>query len=304
MSALVNTANDDFVAFREVDEPVAASDEAIVEVDAFSLNRGELTLMRTRPDGWRPGQDIAGTIVAAAADGSGPREGARVVGLVEGAGWAKRVAVKTSRLAELPDTVSPDVAATLPIAGLTALRTLRLGGSLLGRRVLITGADGGVGRFAVQLAAGSGARVTAIAKSEHEASLREIGAQRVAPAWDRAGSGFDLILESAGGDSLEKAIGAVAPGGTIVLFGNSSATDSTISLTRFFGHENARIVTFFSYATAPDEIGRDLDTLVQMVAAGALRPHVASKASWHDFPRVATALKERKLSGKAVFVVD
>jgi len=253
MLALVNTAGDDLITLREVEEPLAAADEAIVNVHTFSLNRGELTLLRTRPEGWRPGQDVAGTVAVPAADGSGPQKGARIVGLVEGGGWAQRVAAKTARLTELPSTVSSELAATLPLAGLTALRTLRIGGSLLGRTALITGADGGVGQFAVRLAALSGARVTAVAKSENARSLRELGAAEVISGSEDPRGQFDLILESVGGSSLDKDIAAIAPGGTIVLYGNSSGTDSKLNLMQFFGHENARIVTFFSYATAPGE---------------------------------------------------
>src|SRR5207302_7618731 len=105
--ALLNTASAaTSVELREVDEPEPVPDEAIVEVHAFSLNRGELALLASRPEGWRPGQDIAGIVVQAAADGSGPKEGTRVVALADGAGWAQRVAAPTARMAALPDNVS------------------------------------------------------------------------------------------------------------------------------------------------------------------------------------------------------
>src|ERR1700719_488263 len=158
MLALVNTPSAAMpVELREVAEPEPTSDQAIVEVHTFSVNRGELMLLANRPEGWQPGQDIAGIIVQAAADGSGPKEGTRVVALADGAGWAQRVGAPTARMDALTDNLSFASAATLPVAGLTALRTVRLGGDLLGRRVLITGAAGGVGRFAVQLAGPSGA---------------------------------------------------------------------------------------------------------------------------------------------------
>src|SRR5467141_2383261 len=178
MLALVATQRPDTpVEIREVAEPSATHDEAIVEVHAFSLNRGELALLASRPEGWRPGQDIAGVVVQAAADGSGPKEGTRVVALVDGAGWSQRVAAPTARMAVLPDNISFASAATLPVAGLTALRVVRLGGALLGRRALITGAAGGVGRFAVQLAALAGAEVTGVVgRPERAAGLAERGA--------------------------------------------------------------------------------------------------------------------------------
>src|SRR5262249_40190445 len=162
MLAIVNTPGlSEPVAIREVAEPEPAPNEALVAVHAFSLNRGELRLFQVRPEGWRPGQGIAGIVVKAAADGSGPPAGTRVVALTDQGGWAQRAAAPSHRMAALADNVSYGAAASLPVAGLTALRTLRHGAPLLGKRVLITGAAGGVGNLAVQLAARSGARVTA-----------------------------------------------------------------------------------------------------------------------------------------------
>src|SRR6266478_10139088 len=104
MLALVATHNPDApVEIREVAEPSASPHEAIVEVHAFSLNRGELRLLSTRPEGWRPGQDIAGVVVRQAADGSGPPAGTRVVCLADWEGWAERAAVPSHRMAALPD---------------------------------------------------------------------------------------------------------------------------------------------------------------------------------------------------------
>ncbi len=163
MLAIVNTPGGTApVELRDVPEPEPAHTEALVEVRAFSLNRGELRSFRNNEGGWIPGQDVAGVVLRQAASGEGPPAGARVVALVDEFGWAQRVAVPSHRLAVLPDAVSFAAAATLPVAGLTALRTLRHGGPLIGRRVLITGAAGGVGTLAIQIAARSGARVTAV----------------------------------------------------------------------------------------------------------------------------------------------
>jgi NADPH:quinone reductase-like Zn-dependent oxidoreductase len=100
----------------------------------------------------------------AADDGGGPPAGTRAVGLVKRGAWAQLAAVATGWLAPLPDQVSDAQAATLPTAGMTALRSLEVGGLLLGKRVLVTGATGGVGRMAVQLARASGAHVTALVR--------------------------------------------------------------------------------------------------------------------------------------------
>ena len=308
MLALVNTPSAPIpVELREVLEPQPAPDEAIVEVHAFSLNRGELALLANRPEGWRPGQDISGVIVKAAADGSGPKEGTRVVALVDGAGWSQRVAAPTARMAALPDNVSFASAAALPISGLTALRTLRQGGALLGQRVLITGASGGVGRFAVQLAALSGAaEVTAIVgRPERAEGLSERGATAIVTDIQQAEGLFDLILESVGGQSLSGAISKVAPGGTIVVFGNTSRQETTISFPNFAGHAGARIIGFFIYESGtPASMGADLGKLVSLVAAGKLRPDIGYEDSWHNLYRATAALRDRNVNGKAVFHID
>src|SRR5262249_36627767 len=154
--------------------------------------------------GWRPGWDLAGVVDVAAADGSGPRVGARVVGVVLEGAWAERVAVPTHALAELPEKVTFSQAATFPVAGLTALHALAKGGLLLGRRVLVPGATGGVGDFAVQLARLSGARVTAgVRRDDQVAAVRELGAHDVIvgdviPPTPK----YDLIVDSVGGRTL------------------------------------------------------------------------------------------------------
>src|SRR5207302_5860524 len=162
-------------------------------------------------------------------DGSGPPVGSRVVALVDQAGWAERVAVPSARLGLLPGDVSFAQAATLPVAGLTALRALRLGGMLLGRRVLVTGASGGVGHLAVRMAARSGAQVTAVIRNpERGQGLSEAGDVRLVSSLDSlvGQETFDLILESVGGESLSSALKLVGRDGTLAVFGNSSGQDS------------------------------------------------------------------------------
>jgi NADPH:quinone reductase len=147
--ALVNTPHGPTpIELREIREPSPADDEALVNVHAFfpEPRRAEFLCQE---QGWVPGQDIAGVVVRQAASGEGPAAGTGVVALVEDSGWAERVAVPNRRMAVLPDEVSFPEAATLPVAGLTALRTLRHG-ALVGRRMLISGAAGGVGTLAVQ----------------------------------------------------------------------------------------------------------------------------------------------------------
>src|SRR5919202_1358875 len=149
-----------------------------------------------------------------APDGTGPQAGERVAGLAEWHGWAEQAVVPTHRLAVVPEGVELETAAALPLAGTTAANLVRQGGALLGARVLITGVSGGVGHLAVQLAAIGGADVTAVARAERADALRGYGAREVVAEPAETEGPFDLVLESAGGASLDAALARVAPGGT------------------------------------------------------------------------------------------
>jgi NADPH:quinone reductase-like Zn-dependent oxidoreductase len=304
MLAVVNSPNGPApVALREVAEPQPAPNEALVEVHAFSLNRGELRLFQIRPEGWRPGQDISGVVVRPAANGGGPRQGARVVALTDNGGWAQRAAVPAHRMAVLPDNVRFEEAAAMPVAGLTALRTLRHGAPLLGKRVLITGAAGGVGHMAVQIAARSGAHVTAvIGGPERGRHLR--GADEIIEGIDKAQGQFALILEAAGGASLAAAIARIEAKGTIVVFGNSSGEPTPFSFRDLAEHPNARIQGF-SYFTseAEERFAPDLALLASLVADGSLKPHLVER-SWRELAQIGPQLRNRQIPGKAVFRVD
>jgi NADPH:quinone reductase len=306
MLAVVNTpSGPEPVAIREVAEPELRPNEALVAVHAFSLNRGELRLFQVRPEGWRPGQDIAGVVLRAAADGSGPAVGTRVVALCDWEGWAERAAVPSHRIAPIADNVSFGAAASLPVAGLTALRSLRHGAPLLGKRVLITGAAGGVGNLAVQLAARSGAKVTAIVGSAERARVLDgLGAAETVTRIEDAQGRFALILEAAGGSSLKAALERIEARGTVVIFGNSSGEPTEINFRDFAEHQNARVQGFHYFTSEPEErFGFDLALLAGLIADGSLRPRI-DEHDWRDLARIGPLLRERRIPGKAVFHIE
>ncbi|MBV8775726.1 MAG: zinc-binding dehydrogenase, partial [Alphaproteobacteria bacterium] len=251
---------------------------------------------------WRPGQDIAGVVLRQAADGSGPAAGTRVVALCDWEGWCERALVPGHRMAALPDNVPFAEAAALPVAGLTALRTLRHGAPLLGKRVLVTGAAGGVGNLAVQLAARSGARVTAVVGSAQRATVLDgLGAAEIVTAIGEAPGRFELILEAAGGASLTAALQRVEAKGVIVIYGNSSGEPTPLDFRHFAEHQNARLQGFHYFTCEPEErFGPDLALLVALVADGSLTPRIVEH-DWHDLPEAGARLLGRGIAGKAIF---
>lgn len=297
------------LAIAGVEDPAPRPEDAIVRVSALSLNRGEVRRAQNSPAGGRIGWDVAGVIERAAADGNGPREGQRVVGVLQNRAWAELVAIPTSNLAVLPDNVSFQVASTLPVAGLTALYALDRANGLTGRKVLITGASGGVGNIGIQIAVQSGAEVTALVRQErHAESARTAGAHHVVA--DETGEAarefgpYNHILESVAGTVLGNAMTMVAPSGHIVVYGVSAAgpltVDSTVFLRSRMTISGLAVFTELHKETAAVGLGR----LAGMVSAGKLKPHIAIEAPWAEIGSVAQRLIDRSYPGKAVLTVS
>jgi NADPH:quinone reductase len=283
-------------------------DEVAVRVTAISLNRGETRrALQTAEPGWRPGWDFVGVVETAAADGNGPEPGTRVVGILPSGAWAERVNCRSHAVAPLPAAVSDAAAATLPVAGLTALHALRQGGLLLGRKVLVDGASGGVGHLACQLAAAAGAFVWGHLRREGpRARVAAWCEGRVVVAPELAAAKpygpFWLILDSLGGSALGAALGMLQPNGTCVAFGASEAPTSQIESREFFGTGGVRLygLTLFHELMSVERAGLGLGLLAELIAAGKLRPEIAVEAPWTEIGAIAKRLIERDFVGKAV----
>jgi NADPH:quinone reductase-like Zn-dependent oxidoreductase len=268
------------LALAEVPDPVPGTGEVLVAVDAYSVNRGEIFFLNgvygtPAQAGWRPGQDIAGTVLQAAPDGSGPSPGTRVVGHPEGAGWAERAAVPVSGVAELPDELPGAVAAALPLAGLTALRLVRAAGSLAGRRVLLTG---------------RGRR------------LAELGAEDVVLDVSDATGPFEVIMESVGGKTFGAALAKLAPGGTVLWYGQAGLEPPVLD---FFALLPITPFTLrhFPHWVSDATDAQDLATLVRLTVTGRLHPEIGRTADWTETTAVLDDLYQRRIRGNAVLTL-
>jgi NADPH2:quinone reductase len=294
----------DGIELRDVPEPERSPGEVVVAVRATSINRGELNRLREAPDGWRPGWDVAGEVIETT-DEAGPPVGARVIGFSDFGAWCERVALPVDRVAEIPDALDWARASTLPVAGLTALRSLRLGAVLPGDRVLVTGAAGGVGRLAVQLAHASGGHVTAVVgRPERAEGLAALGAGAVAIGLDELEpASYDVIVEGVGGSSLARALALVARGGTVVSIGNASREPTTFLVNDFYP-QHARLHGFWLDDTLEQRTGiGDLQYLAREVLEGRLETRVDFEVGWEDAAEALRRLGDRELAGKAVLYV-
>jgi NADPH:quinone reductase-like Zn-dependent oxidoreductase len=296
---VVDPAVEGGLAMADVPEPEARPDQALVEVQHLSLNFGDLSGARSRPAGFLPGWDASGVVLQAAASGGGPAEGTRVVTTMGSQrGWAERRVVDLDELAAVPESIDLGVASTLPIAGVTALRALQRCGALLGRRVLITGASGGVGHFAVQLAALGGAHVIASVGSEARGEgLRELGADEVVVGLDGVTAPVHAVLDNVGGPQLAAIWPLLGENGVVQCIGTTSRQEA--SFASLVGMR--RSIEAF---TKGPHSGDDIAYLLGLMEAGKLQVSVGWRGSWSRIAEAADALFGRQVRGKVVLDVD
>ena len=298
------------LTFAEVPDPDPASNEAVIKVEAISLNSGEIkrSTLPATPDGSVLGYDAAGVVVRAASDGSGPAVGARVITLGAKGAWAQFRTVPTHSIGTVPEGADLGAVSTIPVAGTTALLTLRRLGQTLGRRVLITGASGGFGRYAVQLAARSGAEVVAITGDPAQADgLRALGAHEVLPDPAKVDQPVFGVLDGVGGPQMVAAFGAMHAGGKLISIGHAAMAESNFEYGAFLsidGRHDRSIQIFNVIAEAATGVSRELTWLAAETAAGRLDPQITWRTDWSKYAEAIGALVSRRLHGKAVLDVS
>jgi NADPH:quinone reductase len=292
------------LSLADVPEPTPGPGQLLLDMEAASVNRGEVRTAARQPPGTVIGWDVAGTVAALGEGMASFDVGERVVALSpSGGAFAERVVVPAEWAAPLPSACDFVTAATLPVAGVTAAGILRLARTHAGDRVLVTGAAGGVGQFTLQLAVAARATVTGQAGSEERAAaVRATGAEALVHPGDGSpvDGEFDVVLDGIGGPMVGPLLEATARNGRVVVYGNSADAPSTFRVEAFYP-KGLTIYGFRVFTSVPPtQAVKDMASLADQAAAGTLEVKVQATAPLADALPLIADLYDRKVTGKVV----
>lgn len=311
----------DVLELSEVDRPVPADDEVLVRVHAAGVDRGVWHLMAGLPYvvrlagfGVRApknpvlGLDLAGVVEAVGKDVTRFAPGDEVFGIGQGS-YATYARALESKLARKPAGLTFQQAAVVAISGLTALQAVRDQADVQpGQSVLVIGASGGVGSYAVQVAKAFGAEVTGVCSTAKVDMVRSLGADHVIDYrqedFAAGGQRYDVILDTGGNASLSRLRGALAPAGTLVIIGGEGGgrwiggTDRQLRMLALSPFVGQRLKTFIS-----SENGEDLAVLAELVESGQVTPMVDRAFPLEETAAAIRYLEEGSARGKIVVTV-
>jgi NADPH:quinone reductase-like Zn-dependent oxidoreductase len=309
----------DVLKLQEIDKPEVGFDDVLIRVHAagvhigdWHLMSGEPYLMRIIGFGFRGpkarvrGMDVAGTVEAVGQNVTRFQAGDQVFGTCDGS-FAEYALARQDMLALKPANLTFEQAAAVPTSAFTALQALRTGAIQPGQKVLIVGASGGVGMFAVQIAKSFGAQVTGVASTAKLDVVRSLGADHVIDYtkedFTRSGQRYDLVLDMGGNRSLSQLRRALTPRGTLVLVGGEGG-DRWIGIGRSL---QALLVSPFvsqklrPVASKPNQA--DLQTLKQLIDTGKLTPVIDKTYSLREAANAIRYLHEGRARGKLVVIL-
>jgi NADPH:quinone reductase-like Zn-dependent oxidoreductase len=312
----------DVLKCEEIEKPTAGDNEVLIEVSAASVNPLDYHLMRGRPyiirimsglrkpKAARPGVDVAGRVEAVGGNVTQFKPGDEVFGWCRGA-LAEYVCTSQSALVMKPDNVTFEQAASVPAAAFTALQGLRDKGQIKpGQKVLINGASGGVGTFAVQIAKSFGADVTGVCSTRNVDLVRSIGADRVIDYtqedFTKSRQRYDIFIDCVGNHSLSACRRVLSPNGIYIpvggpvdrwMIGVLSRSIQSLVLSRVVSQ---KLVTFF-LARARKE---DLTVLHELISAGKVIPVIDKRYRLNEAPEAIRYLEEGHARGKVVVTLE
>jgi NADPH:quinone reductase-like Zn-dependent oxidoreductase len=306
--------------FRDIDAPVVGENDVLLQVKAAGVEIGTWHVMAGKPYllrimgfGLRKpkvlvrGRDVAGVVEAVGKDVTRFKPGDEVFGTADGS-FAEYASAPESRLALKPKNLTFEQAAVVPISGGTALQGLRKGNVQPGQKVLVVGASGGVGSFAVQIAKAFGAEVTGVASTAKVDFVRSIGADDVI---DYTREDFadetrhwDLIIDTGGRRSLSELRRALTPEGTLVIVGGEGGGNW---LGGFDRNLRSGLVSMFVRQRltmlASKELGEDFDVLRELIEAGKVTPVIDRTYPLIEAPEAIRYVVEGHARGKVVITV-
>ncbi len=313
------TGPEDVLRLAQVAKPGIAANEVLVRVHAAGVDRGTWHLMAGQPYLMRilgfgvrgpknpiPGLDAAGTVVAAGADVTRFRAGDEVFGIARGS-FAEYAAAQEDKLAPKPARLSFEQAAVVAVSGLAAIQGLRGAGRIrAGQKVLVIGASGGVGTYAVQLGKAFGAEVTGVCSTAKADLVRSIGADHVIDYtredFADGGQHYDLILDIGGNSPLSRLRRALTPKGTLVIAGGEGAKWTgvgrqlrALALSLLIRQRLTMYVSRHRQA--------DLEALRQLIEAGQITPVTGRTYPLSDAPAAIRCLADGHAQGKIVITV-
>jgi NADPH:quinone reductase-like Zn-dependent oxidoreductase len=323
MKAIVTTkyGSSDVLQLREVEKPVPSDDQVLVQVHAASVNILDLARIggtvpvRLFSGGFLGpkfkilGADIAGRVEATGRNAGQFRPGDEVFGDIGEGGFAEYVCTAENKLALKPANISFEAAAAVPVTAFTALQGLRDKGQIQpGQKVLINGASGGVGTFAVQIAKSFGAEVTAVCSTRNLDQARSIGADYVIDYtqedFTQNGQRYDLIFDSAASRQVSDYQRALNPNGICVIAGFSKPTMSRMFQAMFVGpwvsRNRSQKIGFMGLAK-PNQ--KDLVVIKELIEAGKVVPVIDRRYPLSDAPEALRYLEEGHARGKIVIAI-
>jgi NADPH:quinone reductase-like Zn-dependent oxidoreductase len=316
MKAIVQNGygSQDVLSLKEIDKPAIKDDEVLVRVCATALNAGDYFSMKgspwlvrlmvgfPRPTDYVPGWDVAGCVEAVGSAVTQFQPGDAVYGAVSHA-FAEYISAAADKLAMKPTNLTFEQAAAVPTAGITALQGLRDAGKVQpGQKVLINGAAGGVGTFAVQIGKALGAEVTGVCSTRNVEMVRAIGADHVVDYskqdFTRGGQRYDLILDNVGNRAFSDLRRALTPQGRIIP--NSGHGGMTYVLKAFLlaplMHQQDKPLM-----TTPN--GKDLAALAEMIVAGKIAPVIDRTYPFAEIPAALGYAARGHVRGKVVITL-